>query len=106
MVLIVGYGSEISNTGITMDYWLVQNSWGVAWGDQGLFKIVRGRNLCKIGTDAWVPIVKPPIVKPLTGIKQSRICKRFGDVLTSTIVEKSFCIVESVKKQQRKGITN
>lgn len=43
-VLLVGYGTEDG-----MDYWLLKNSWGASWGDNGFFKLQRGVNMCGIG---------------------------------------------------------
>jgi len=36
-VKIIGWGSENG-----VDYWLVANSWGTAWGEQGFFRIKQG----------------------------------------------------------------
>lgn len=44
-VKIVGYGSE-SGT----DYWIVANSWGASWGEDGFFRIKKGGNACGIET--------------------------------------------------------
>ncbi|MDR3540719.1 MAG: C1 family peptidase, partial [Desulfosporosinus sp.] len=44
-VVIVGWGKD-KQTGV--DYWIVRNSWGPAWGDNGYFKIARGVNECGI----------------------------------------------------------
>lgn len=38
-------------------YWLCMNSWGSHWGDEGMFKIVRGTNECKLESNAYELIV-------------------------------------------------
>mmetsp|Transcript_21486 Transcript_21486/g.55816 ORF Transcript_21486/g.55816 Transcript_21486/m.55816 type:complete len:249 (-) Transcript_21486:64-810(-) len=46
-IRMVGWGTENGT-----DYWLVANSWGTTWGEEGFFKIRRGTNECGIDSGA------------------------------------------------------
>lgn len=54
LVVIVGYGVEDGK-----DYWIVRNSWGEHWGDNGHAKLERGINICGVEDDATIIITKP-----------------------------------------------
>jgi cathepsin C len=55
-ILAVGWGEEKNPaTGEIIPYWIVRNSWGKDWGDQGYAKVRRGHNDAAIETAApWV----------------------------------------------------
>jgi len=56
---IIGWGVEDN-----IEYWLAVNSWNTDWGDDGIFKIVKGIDNCGIESSviAGIPLIKNDII--------------------------------------------
>jgi hypothetical protein len=47
-VTVVGYGRSSKTEGYQA-YWLIKNSWGIEWGEDGYMRLQRGVGMCGIG---------------------------------------------------------
>lgn len=81
-VAVVGYGTENGT-----DYWLVKNSWGAEWGENGYIKLQRNvqttkTGKCGIAMQASYPIKKGanppnPGPSPPSPVTPSTVCDEY-----------------------------
>jgi cathepsin B len=51
-----GHAVKLIGWGVTSEgtkYWTIANSWGEDWGEEGTFRILRGKNECGVESQCW-----------------------------------------------------
>jgi cathepsin F len=56
-VMITGFDDKTDKSGKSVPVWLVRNSWGADWGENGYIWIERGKDLCGVGDEVTIPLV-------------------------------------------------
>ena len=94
-LLLVGYGEKLlQGDRKPTKYWVIQNSWGDRWGENGYLNVERGRNLCSFATDAYFPVLK----KAPNKIDRPAVCKETEDVYgAGQTYLKTLCLIEDEK---------
>jgi len=55
-VIAIGYGNDAASGS---DYWLIRNSWGADWGDNGYIKVAvndSNNHSCFVNNEAYLPV--------------------------------------------------
>jgi len=56
-VMITGFEDYTAWDGITYSIWLIRNSWGEDWGEDGYVYVARDSDLCGVADEVTLPIV-------------------------------------------------
>jgi hypothetical protein len=88
-IKMVGWGEENGTP-----YWTLANSWSESWGEQGYFRIIRGKNECGIesGCTAARPVESTlfPSVTPDADSKLCTACKSAADAIVNKLINLVF----------------
>lgn len=86
-VLLVGWGEEAQSNGKPLKYWIVQNSWGADWGEDGFFRIERGTDDSGIEAEAFsAEVIEEPKALDAPFVQLLERHKRSGDIHQGSVI--------------------
>jgi len=56
-VALVAFGTESGTFG-DKPYWVIKNSWGTGWGEEGFYRLIRGKGKCGMNRMVTSAVVK------------------------------------------------
>jgi hypothetical protein len=84
-LFLVGYGEKLLPGDRTpTKHWIIQNSWGSRWGEDGFLNVERGKNVCGFATDGHFIVLK----KDLKPYNLEKVCNE-----TQSVGSRTLCVI-------------
>jgi len=81
---VLGWGTDRSSG---FDYWIIKNSWGSEWGSEGIFRFIRGQDLCGIESDVWAACPEGAFCELTAGVHRMETRRPTPELLSHPLLD-------------------